>query len=105
MDMPGFVPEGRGMEVGDEMSGWIIKFNNVEEFNALVAPIWLKPTSHDNTVIGGSLNTTVLDEGINNILINVNKKHWDNCPQEIHDKMLRHHEMMNSFRGHEEIRL
>jgi hypothetical protein len=84
----------------DEMSGWVIRGNNVEEVNSQVAPIWLNSSSHDNTVIGGSLQTTVLDEGTNNVLINVNKKHWDHTPQDIHDKMMRHHEMMNSFRGH-----
>jgi hypothetical protein len=87
-------------EVGDEMSGWIIKYNNVQQFDALVAPIWLKPTSHDNTVIGGSLNTTVLDEGTNNILINVNKKHRDHPPQEIKKDMMRDHGMMKSLKGH-----
>jgi hypothetical protein len=85
---------------GDEMSGWFIKGNNVQEVNAQVAPIWLNSSSHDNTVIGSSLSTTVLDEGSNNILINVNRKHWDNTPQEIHDKLMRHNEMINSFRGH-----
>ena len=73
----------------DEMSGWVIKGNNVQGLNAQVAPIWLNSSSHDNTVIGSSLNTTVLDEGTNNVLINVNKKHWDHTPQEIHDKMMR----------------
>jgi hypothetical protein len=87
-------------DAGDEMSGWIIKYNNVQELNAMVAPIWLKPTSHDNTVIGNSLNTTVLDEGTNNILINVNKKHWDHTPQEILDKTMKRHEMMNTVKGH-----
>jgi len=87
-------------DVGDEMSGWIIKYNNVQEFDALIAPIWLKPTSHDNTVIGGSLNTTVLDEGTNNILINVNKKHRDHPPQEIKKDMMMDHGMMKSLKGH-----
>jgi hypothetical protein len=85
---------------GDDMSGWVIKDNNVQGLEAQVAPIWLNSSSHDNIVIGSSLNTTVFDEGTNNILINVNRKHWDHFPQEIHDKMMKHHEKMNSFRGH-----
>lgn len=83
-----------------ESSGWLIKGNNVQGVNAQVAPIWLGPKTSNFTVIGSSLNTTVLDEGTNNNLINVSKKHWDHAPKEIHDKMMRSHEMMKPFRGH-----
>ena len=83
-----------------ESSGWLIKGNNVQGVNAQVAPIWLGPKTSYFTVIGSSLNTTVLDEGTNNILINVNKKHLDHPHPEINENMMRHHEMMKSFKGH-----
>jgi hypothetical protein len=85
---------------GDNMSGWFIKGNNVQGVNAEVAPIWLTSSSHDNIVIGGSLKTTVLDEGTNNILIGVDKKHKDHPRQEIRDNNMRDHNMMRSFKSH-----
>jgi hypothetical protein len=85
---------------GDGMSGWVIKGNNLQGLDAEVAPIWLNSTSHDNIVIGGSLKTTVLDEGTNNILIGVDKKREDHPHPKINKNYMRDHEMMKSFGGH-----
>jgi hypothetical protein len=85
---------------GDNMSGWVIKANNVQGVNAQVAPIWLTSSSHDNIVIGGSLKTNVLDEGTNNILIGVDKKRDDQSRPQINKNYVRDHKMIEFHRGH-----
>jgi Right handed beta helix region len=55
------------------ITDWLILYNNVDGVNATVAPVWLGSGTNHCTVIGDRHKTLVLDEGVNNILINVTK--------------------------------
>ncbi len=57
---------------GDLCAGWKIIGNDVKDLDAVWgAPIWLGPGSSDCIVVGRK-DTTVLDEGTDNRLVNVN---------------------------------
>ncbi len=56
----------------DLCTGWKIIGNNVKDLDADVAHIWLGPGSSDCIVVGRK-GTTVLDEGTDNRLVNVNE--------------------------------
>lgn len=55
----------------DPCTGWKIIGNDVKEVDAFVAPIWLGADTSDCLVVGRK-GTTVLDEGTDNKLVNVN---------------------------------
>jgi hypothetical protein len=60
---------------GDDTAGWWIVGNDVSGVNVppAVAPIWLGASTEDFLVVGDGHPTSVLDEGTNNVLINVDK--------------------------------
>ncbi len=52
----------------DEVIGWLIRDNGLKHLIATKAPIWLGPNTRRCRVVGPNVTTTVLDEGIGNIL-------------------------------------
>jgi hypothetical protein len=59
---------------GTPASGCLLQGNNVENFDALLTPIYLGPGTNSCTVIGGNNKTNVIDEGIDNTLVGVNNQ-------------------------------
>ncbi len=73
---------------GDSVSGWTILGNNVQNLNAYVAQIWLGSGTSGCTVVGGSTQTNVWDQGTDNILVGVNNMQGNDPGQEIKDAMM-----------------
>ena len=83
----------------DQCSNWVLKGNNMERFNAYVAPIILGSGTNNCTVIGGSNKTNVLDIGKNNILTGVNNMQGNPLGPETKEAMERKIEMLKLFRS------
>jgi hypothetical protein len=84
----------------DEVGGWMLQGNNVDNVSAFVAPIWLGFTSSNSTVVGSDAETNVLDEGTNNILVGVNNMGaGKELGQDLKDAMEQKREIMKSMRG------
>ena len=78
-----------------KVSGMTLVGNNVENWvtDAAqgvggIAPIWLRWQSSNNTVVGGSNKTNVVDDGVDNVLIGVNNMGNSNLGQDIKDAMM-----------------
>jgi hypothetical protein len=57
-------------------TNWLILGNNVRNFQAYTAPIWLGPGSSNCFVIGRNTAETVVDEGTDNTIINLPLHPW-----------------------------
>lgn len=57
---------------GHSAEGWLLKGNNVQNFNASWGQIYLGPGTSECTVVGKSNKDNVVDNGTNNKLIGVN---------------------------------
>jgi hypothetical protein len=70
---------GAGDDAAGSISGWLIRGNNVNHVTPLPQPggpgaaIWLGPGTTGCAVIGGAAKTTVLDQGLGNILTGVTR--------------------------------
>ncbi len=92
---------------GDLSTNWMIKGNNVQEFNAQPtlwwwegdsAPIILGWTTYSCTVVGGSSKTNVLDFGIDNYITGVNTIQGNPPGQDIQEAMHHKRDLVQSMR-------
>ncbi len=68
--------------------------NNVENFTAAVAPIWLLEGTSSCTTVGGKNKANVFDQGTDNILVGVNNMFGNDPGQEIKEAMKRKLELL-----------
>lgn len=59
---------------GTPANGWLLQGNNLNTFDAELAPIYLGPDTSNCTVVGGNTPGNVFDEGTNNIIVGVNNQ-------------------------------
>ena len=85
---------------GDETTNWFMQGNNVQNIDALAAPIWLGEATSYCTVIGGSNKTNVFDQGTNNILTGVTKIQGNDLGQESQEAHELMQEIMQQFKNH-----
>ena len=85
---------------GDETTNWFMQGNNVQNVDALAAPIWLGEATSYCTVIGGSNKTNVFDQGTNNILTGVTKIQGNDLGQESQEAHELMQELMQQFKNH-----
>jgi hypothetical protein len=89
---------------GFPATGWTILGNNVQGvtaesplFGGLAAPILLGPLASNNTVVGGSTKTNVLDRGTDNILTGVNVREATGLGGDISEAMKAKLELLKMF--------
>ena len=75
-------------------TNWTIMGNNLENFNADVANIWLGIATSGFTVVGGNNKTGVLDEGTGNLLVGVNNMHGNSPGDELKSALQRKRDML-----------
>lgn len=82
----------------EPVSGWTILGNNVQNVDADVAPIWLGPGTSNCTVVGGSSESNVWDQGTDNILVGVNNMQGNPPGPEIKEALEKKLEIIKSLR-------
>jgi hypothetical protein len=85
---------------GDETTNWFMQGNNVQNAEALAAPVWLGEGTSYYTVIGGSNKTKVWDEGTNNTLTGVTEIQGYELGQQAQEAHALMHEIMQNFKNH-----
>jgi len=86
---------------GDNTDRWFMQGNNVQNFTALAAPVWLGPGTSNYTVIGGSNKTNVFDQGVNNVLTGVSSIHGNDLGKQVKEAQALRQEIMKQFRNHD----
>lgn len=81
-----------------ESMGWTVVGNNVQNVEAVVAPIWLGPASSEITVVGGSTRTNVFDQGTDNMVVGVNNVGGSPPGPDVSEAMRRKVELIRSTR-------
>ena len=74
--------------------------NNVQNVEALAAPIWLGEGTSNYIVIGGSNKTNVWDQGTNNTLTGVTKIQGNDLGQQVQEAHAILNELMQNFKNH-----
>ena len=82
----------------DVAKGWTIQGNNLQTLYAYYAPIYLGPGTSGCTVIGGSTNTNVYDEGTDNLLVGVNNMDGNSPGQTLADALAEKMDIISHFR-------
>jgi hypothetical protein len=85
---------------GDATTNWFMQANNVQNIEALAAPIWLGEGTSFYNVIGGPNTTNVWDEGTNNTLTGVTKIQGNGLGQEAQEAHALMHVIMQNFKNH-----
>lgn len=80
--------------VAGRSSGCVLKANDLQALDAMRAPIVLQPTTHDCVVVGGPLATTVLDLGVNDTLVGVERAAGLEAGPEVSEAMRARAELM-----------
>ena len=96
----GFAGIYTGWDEWETANNWTLLGNNVQNVDALVAPIWLGPGTSNCTVVGGNTKEIVRDDGTDNIVVGMNHKQGTPLGPEIQDAMQQKKDLIDSFRRH-----
>jgi len=82
---------------GDEYGDWRLIGNNLQNFDASLAPIFLGGATANCLVVGGP-GDNVIDNGIDNVIVGANNMGYRELGQDIRDAMQKKHEMLGKMR-------
>jgi hypothetical protein len=85
---------------GDETINWFMQANNVQNVEAMAAPIWLGEGTSYYVVIGGPNRTNVWDEGTNNTLTGVTEIQGNPLGQESQEAHELQLQIIKMFKNH-----